>query len=166
MRLRPCLVHGLDGSSRSKALSSQGPGAFYFCAVTRISATRLRHGRNSHVGLNPTQARAGRAMMTVGPRCEVPAARRVEIGSLGRSAPSPLHPLEAPSCISLWRLLRAVHPRLESAMNSCFHGSFTNVFDVKANVRVMPISSYDQRCVVLPFHTIVDAPCPPRCNRA
>ena len=30
MRLRPCLVHGLDGASRSKALSSQGPGAFFF----------------------------------------------------------------------------------------------------------------------------------------
>jgi hypothetical protein len=30
MRLRPCLVHGLDGSSRSKALSSQGPGPFFF----------------------------------------------------------------------------------------------------------------------------------------
>ena len=35
MRLRPCLVHGLDGSSRSKALSSQGPGAFLFRAATR-----------------------------------------------------------------------------------------------------------------------------------
>ena len=30
MRLRPCLVHGFDGASRSKALSSQGPGAFSF----------------------------------------------------------------------------------------------------------------------------------------
>jgi hypothetical protein len=40
------------------------------------------------------------------------------------------------------------------------------VFDVKENVRVTPISSYDQRCVVLPFHTIVDAPWPPRCSRA
>jgi hypothetical protein len=30
MRLRPCLVHGLDGASRSKALSSQGPRAFFF----------------------------------------------------------------------------------------------------------------------------------------
>jgi len=30
MRLRPWLVHGFDGASRSKALSSQGPGAFFF----------------------------------------------------------------------------------------------------------------------------------------
>ena len=30
MRLRPCFVHGLDGSSHSKALSSQGPRAFSF----------------------------------------------------------------------------------------------------------------------------------------
>src|ERR1700675_5029636 len=30
MRLRSCLVHGLDGASPSKALSSQGPGAFFF----------------------------------------------------------------------------------------------------------------------------------------
>ena len=29
IRLRPCLVHGLDGASRSKALSSQGPRAFF-----------------------------------------------------------------------------------------------------------------------------------------
>jgi len=41
-----------------------------------------------------------------------------------------------------------------------------NVLDVKENVRVTPITSYDQRSVVLPFHTLVDAPCPPRCNRA
>jgi hypothetical protein len=40
MRLRPCLVHGLDGSSRSKALSSQGPGAFFFSrAVTPLTVT-------------------------------------------------------------------------------------------------------------------------------
>jgi len=47
-----------------------------------------------------------------------------------------------------------------------FHGSFTNVFDVKENVHVTPTTSYDHRYVVLPFHTIVDAPCPPCCNRA
>jgi hypothetical protein len=40
-----------------------------------------------------------------------------------------------------------------------------NVLDVKENVRVTPITSYDQRCVVLFFHTIVDAPCLSRCNR-
>ena len=51
-------------------------------------------------------------------------------------------------------------------MDGCFHGSFTNVFDVKENVRVTPITPYDQRCVVLSFHTIVDAPCLSRCNRA
>jgi hypothetical protein len=50
-------------------------------------------------------------------------------------------------------------------MDGCFHGSFTNVFDAKENVRVTPITSYDQGCIVLPFHTIVDAPCPPCCNR-
>ena len=38
-------------------------------------------------------------------------------------------------------------------------------FDLKENVRVTPITSYDYRCVVLPFHTIDDAPCPPCCNR-
>ncbi len=47
-----------------------------------------------------------------------------------------------------------------------FHGSFTDVFDVKENVRVTLITPYDQRCVVLSFHTIVDAPCLSRCNRA
>src|SRR5207249_1615876 len=37
MCLRPCLVHGLDGASRSKALSSQGPRAFFFSrAATRV----------------------------------------------------------------------------------------------------------------------------------
>jgi hypothetical protein len=50
-------------------------------------------------------------------------------------------------------------------MGGYFHGSVTDVFDVKENVRVTPITSYDQRCVVLPFHTIVDAPCLSRCNR-
>ena len=50
-------------------------------------------------------------------------------------------------------------------MDGCFHGSVTDVFDVKENVRVTPITSYDQRCVVLPFHTTVDAPCLSRCNR-
>ena len=50
-------------------------------------------------------------------------------------------------------------------MDGYFHGSVTNVFDVKENVRVTPITSYDQRYVVLPFHTIVDAPCLSRCNR-
>ena len=40
-----------------------------------------------------------------------------------------------------------------------------NVFDVKENVRVTPITSYDRRCVVLPFHAIVDAPCLSHCNR-
>jgi hypothetical protein len=34
---RPCLVHGLDRASRSKALSSQGPRAFFFSrAATRV----------------------------------------------------------------------------------------------------------------------------------
>jgi hypothetical protein len=56
--------------------------------------------------------------------------------------------------------------RTESAMDGWFHCSFTNVFDVKENVRVTPVTSYDQRCVVLPFHSIVDVPCPSRCNHA
>jgi hypothetical protein len=30
-------------------------------------------------------------------------------------------------------------------MDGCFHGSFTNVFDVKENLRVTPITPYDQR---------------------
>ena len=47
--------------------------------------------------------------------------------------------------------------RTDSAMDGCFHGSFTDVFDVKENVLVTPKTSYDQRCIVLPFHTI-DAP--------
>lgn len=51
-------------------------------------------------------------------------------------------------------------------MDGCFHGSLTNVFDVTENVRATPITSYDQRCIVLPFHTIVDAPCLSRRNRA
>ena len=51
-------------------------------------------------------------------------------------------------------------------MDGCFHGSFTNVFDVKENVPVTPITSYDQRCVVLSFHTVADASCPSHCNRA
>ena len=42
MCLRSCLVHGLDGSSRSKALSSQGQGAFFFSRVaTRVMTNPL-----------------------------------------------------------------------------------------------------------------------------
>jgi hypothetical protein len=38
IRRRLCLVYGLDGASRSKAFSSQGPRAFFFShATTRIS---------------------------------------------------------------------------------------------------------------------------------
>jgi hypothetical protein len=45
IRLQPCLVHGLDSASRSKALSSQGPGAFSFRARLRVSALKcLRAG--------------------------------------------------------------------------------------------------------------------------
>src|SRR5206468_9273610 len=49
MRLRPCLVHGLDGASRSKALSSQGPGAFFFsraatCVDDRTPSCRQARG--------------------------------------------------------------------------------------------------------------------------
>ena len=40
-----------------------------------------------------------------------------------------------------------------------------NVLNVKENVLVTPITSYDQRCVVLPFHTLVDPPCLSHCNR-
>src|ERR1700681_801063 len=39
MCLRSCLVHGLDGSSRSKALSSQGQGAFFFSRVATRAMT-------------------------------------------------------------------------------------------------------------------------------
>jgi hypothetical protein len=106
--------------------------------------------------------------MTIAPRRAggVAAVWRVEIGRAADRLPCPLHPLEvAPACASLSPLLRAVHPRTEPAMDGCFHGSFTNVFDVKENVRVTPITSYNQRCIVLPFQTIVDAPCLSRRNR-
>src|ERR1700693_6090418 len=39
-----------------------------------------------------------------------------------------------------------------------------NVLDVKENVGVTPITLYDQRSVVLPFHSIVDLPCPSDCG--
>ena len=154
-----------------RRVTQQGPqfarteGLFLFDAVTRISATRLRHSRHSHVGPNPTHARTGRVMMTVAPsRAKLPPCGVSRLEGWANRLPRRCIPCTA--CASLWRLLRAVHPRPESAMDGCFHGSFTNLFDVKENVRVTPITSYDQRCVVLHFQTIVDAPCPPRCNRA
>jgi hypothetical protein len=67
-RLRPCLVHGLDGSSRSKALSSQGPRAFVFsraalCAST-ISAAFRRRSRSRvprlHISIITKDDRIGR----------------------------------------------------------------------------------------------------------
>ena len=40
IRRRPCLVHGLDGAPRSKALSSQESGAFFFSrAATRVCSS-------------------------------------------------------------------------------------------------------------------------------
>ena len=106
-------------------------------------------------------------MLIIGAQASgVAALWRLEIGRAADRLPCSLHRLEAAmACASLWRLLRAAHPRTEPAMDGCFHGSFTNVFDVKENVRVTPITSYNQRCIVLPFQTIVDAPCLSRRNR-
>src|SRR5207249_2588067 len=84
----------------------------------------------------------------------------------GRSAPLPPHPLEAtPAWVSLWRLLRCCPPANGIRDGRLLPCSVTNVFDVKENMRATPITSYNRRCVVLPFHTIVDAPCLSSCNR-
>jgi hypothetical protein len=104
-------------------------------------------------------------MMTIAPRCEVAAVWRAEILMVGQSAPL-LHPLEAaPACASPG-LLRAAHRERNPRWTAVPMIPLLNVLDVKKNVRVTPITSYHQRCVVLPFRTLVDAPCPSCCNRA
>ena len=94
---------------------------------------------------------------------------RVEIGRAAERLPCSLHPLKLHRLalrFDAYLVLstRERNPRWTVAFMVPL-GSFTKVFDVKENVRVTPVTSYDQRCIVLPFHATVAAPCPPCCNR-
>lgn len=165
-------------------------GLFFSCAATRISATRLLQSRRLQADPNPSQASVtdcGRLHETG----EVAAAWRLEIGRGGVDwFPAPLIvPLTwrcpVPCAVSnSLRLNLPPHrpeaatglrsalaptsyrsPQMESSIDSLSMITLVNVLDVKENVRVTPITPYDERCVILVFHTIVDAPWPSCCNR-
>ena len=151
----------MDSTVRHAARPSvrKDRGPFSFRARSRAYRRQgMRHSQALSGRLKPdSRTRWSRNDYHAPKRAKLPPCGVSRLVGPGRLARLPPHPLEpAPACASLWRLLRAVHPRTEPAIDGCFHGSFTNVFEVKENVRVTPMPSYDQRCVVLSFHIVVE----------